>query len=208
MVGEPFLLENYKTLMSYLIWRCNLSLSMPTSMGISENTLRDFTTLLGKESKASVAESVCYWGRGKCGNKRPKDYIYEGKNAVTRILDSSCYKVFKIVLDILIVLQSLSGQVVQFDDFLLSPPSPLHIGLPLTHSASRNVTIFNCIPDYILMSSAFEISPTPSKSHQRAVTDKIQCLLGTKLFTICKMNCHFFYKDRFSRLLFILMSKF
>ena len=30
------------------------------------------------------------------------------------------------------------------------------------------------------MSSAFEISPTPSKSHQRAVTDKIQCLLGTK----------------------------
>ena len=54
---------------------------MPTSMGISENTLRDFTTLLGKESKARVAESVCYWGRGKCGNKRPKVYIYEGKNA-------------------------------------------------------------------------------------------------------------------------------
>ena len=108
--------------------------------------------------------------------------------SVTRILDSSCYKVFKIVLDILIVLQSLSGQVMQFDDFLLSPPSPPHIGLPLTHSASRNVTILNCIPDYILMSSAFEISPTPSKSHQRAVTDKIQCLLGTKLFTICKMN--------------------
>ena len=73
--------RNYKTLMSYLILRCNLSLSMPTSMGISENTLRDFSTLLGKESKASVAESVCYWGRGTCGNKRPKDYIYEGKNA-------------------------------------------------------------------------------------------------------------------------------
>ena len=109
--------------------------------------------------------------------------------AVAPILDSSCYKVFKIVLDILIVLQSLSGQVEQFDDFLLSPPSPPHIGLPLTHSASRNVTILNCTPDdYILMSSAFEISPTPSKSHQRAVTDKIQCLLGTKLFTICKMN--------------------
>ena len=114
---------------------------------------------------------------------------FEGQTiSVTRILDSSCYKVFKIVLDILIVLQSLSGQVVQFDDFLLSPPSPPHIGLPLTHSASRNVTSLNCIPDYILMSSAFEISPTPSKSHQRAVTDKIQCLLGTKLFTICKMN--------------------
>ena len=116
-------------------------------------------------------------------------FTYEGQTiSVTRILDSSCYKVFKIVLDILIVLQSLSGQVEQFDDFLLSPPSPPHIGLPLTHSASRNVTILNCIQDYILMSSAFEISPTPSKSHQRAVTDKIQCLLGTKLFTICKMN--------------------
>ena len=126
----------------------------------------------------------------------------------SRILDSSSYKVFKIVLDILIVLQSLSGQVVRFDDFLLSPPSPPHIGLPLTHSASRNVTILNCIPDYILMSSAFEISPTPSKSHQRAVTDKIQCLLGTKLFTICKMNCKFFYKGRFSRLVFIFKSKF
>ena len=117
-------------------------------------------------------------------------FTYRGQTiSVTPILDSSCYKVFKIVLDILIVLQSLSGQVEQFDDFLLSPPSPPHIGLPLTHSASRNVTILNCTPDdYILMSSAFEISPTPSKSHQRAVTDKIQCLLGTKLFTICKMN--------------------
>ena len=136
-------------------------------------------------------------------------FTYEGQTiSVTRILDSSCYKVFKIVLDILIVLQSLSGQVEQFDDFLLSPPSPPHIGLPLTHSASRNVTILNCIQDYILMSSAFEISPTPSKSHQRAVTDKIQCLLGTKLFTICKMNCKFFYKDRFSRFIFIFMSKF
>ena len=118
------------------------------------------------------------------------------------------YKVFKIVLDILIVLQSLSGQVEQFDDFLLSPPSPPHIGLPLTHSASRNVTILNCIPDYILMSSVFEISPTPSKSHQRAVTDKIQCLLGTKLFTICKMNCKFFDKVHFSKLVLIFMSKF
>ena len=137
-------------------------------------------------------------------------FTYRGQTiSVTPILDSSCYKVFKIVLDILIVLQSLSGQVEQFDDFLLSPPSPPHIGLPLTHSASRNVTILNCIPDdYILMSSAFEISPTPSKSHQRAVTDKIQCLLGTKLFTICKMNCKFIYKDRFSRLFFIFMSIF
>ena len=80
MVGEPFLLENYKTFMSYLILRCNLSLSMPTSMGISENTLRDFTTLLGKGSKACVAETVCYWGRGTCFNIRPKDYICEGKN--------------------------------------------------------------------------------------------------------------------------------
>ena len=137
-------------------------------------------------------------------------FTYRGQTiSVTPILDSSCYKVFKIVLDILIVLQSLSGQVEQFDDFLLSPPSPPHIGLPLTHSASRNVTLLNCTPDdYILMSSAFEISPTPSKSHQRAVTDKIQCLLGTKLFTICKMNCKFIFKDRFSRLFFIFMSIF
>ena len=103
---------------------------------------------------------------------------------------------------------AVKTQVVQFDDFLLSPPSPPHIGLPLTHSASRNVTILNCIPDYILMSSAFEISPTPSKSHQRAVTDKIQCLLGTKLFTICKMNCKFFDKVHFSKLVLIFMSKF
>ena len=38
---------------------------------------------------------------------------------------------------------------------------------------------------WCLLSAASEIFLTPSKSHQLAVTDKIRCLVGPKLFTIC-----------------------
>ena len=60
-----------------------------------------------------------------------------------------------------------------------SLPRRPHLSSTLANAVHRNAQLQSS------PSAASEISVTPSKSHQLAVTDKIRCLLGPELFTIC-----------------------
>ena len=111
------------------------------------------------------------------------------------------YKVFKIVPDNqLVVEQSRCGEQHQYN-LMISCPTSLPRHFASVFPQQVNAIHCNAMLDYTcqcyaglhsllwfywcLLSAASEISLTPSKSHQLAVTDKMRCLAGPKLFTIC-----------------------